>query len=135
MLNSKSSTPVDDPTLTRALSSTPSKDVSIETTDRSGRRRSPAGLIRSDREQSSAYRLWRGVIGQSVRDIYEGDEKARAEVFGWMVSADFDTVCSMANVHSEDMRDQMVALSDLPIALAKKYGRILREKINEKEPC
>ena len=74
------------------------------------------------------------MIGQSVRDIYEGDDKARAEVFVWMVSGDFDTVCSLANVHTEDMRDQMVALSDLPIALAKKYGRILREKINQKEP-
>lgn len=75
------------------------------------------------------------MIGQSVRDIYEGDDKARAEVFTWMVSSDFDTVCSMANVHAEDMRDQMVALSDLPLTLAKKYGRILREKINQKEPA
>lgn len=135
MLNSKSTTQADDQTSTSHSSSMLSKDGSIETIDRSGRRRSREGLIKSDHEQSSAYRLWRGVIGQSVRDIYEGDEKARAEVFGWMVSPDFDVVCDLANVHAEDMKDQMVALSDLPIALAKKYGRILREKINQKEPA
>jgi hypothetical protein len=111
-----------------------SKEGSIETIDRSGRKRSQVGLISSDREQSSAYRLWRGVIGQSVRDIYEGDNKARNEVFVWLVSPDFDTVCSLANVHAPDMREQMVALSDLPLSLAKKYGRVLREKINQKEP-
>jgi hypothetical protein len=32
------------------------------------------------------------------------------------------------------MREQMTALAELPIALAKKYGRVLREKINQKEP-
>lgn len=73
------------------------------------------------------------MIGQGVRDIYEGDPKARAEVFSWMVSRDFDTVCSLANVHPRDMREQMVALSDLPLSLAKKYGRLLRERINLKE--
>jgi hypothetical protein len=134
MLNWKSSIHPDDQTSTKASSSTPFKDGSTQTTDRSGRRRSPGGLIKSDHEQSSAYRLWRGVIGQSVRDIYEGDPKARAEVFVWLVSGDFDTVCTLANVHTADMREQMVALSDLPIPLAKKYGRVLREKINEKEP-
>ena len=80
------------------------------------------------------YRLWRGVIGQGVRDIYEGDPRARAEVFVWLVSRDFDTVCNLANVHTGDMREQMTALSDLPIALAKKYGRLLRDRINQKEP-
>jgi hypothetical protein len=78
-------------------------------------------------------RLWRGVIGQGVRDIYEGNPKARAEVFTWLASHDFDTVCDLANVHPRDMREQMVALSSLPISLAKKYGRLLRERINLKE--
>lgn len=79
------------------------------------------------------YRLWRGVIGQSVRDIYEGDPRARDEVFAWLASPDFDTVCYLANVHVEDMRNQMTTLAGLPISLAKKYGRLLREKINQKE--
>lgn len=74
------------------------------------------------------------MIGQSVRDIYDGDDRAREEVFVWLVSPDFDTVCNLANVHTEDMREQMTALSELPIALARKYGRLLREKINQKEP-
>jgi len=73
------------------------------------------------------------VIGQGIRDIYEGDPRAREEVFGWLVSPDFDTVCDLANVHVEDMRQQMTMLAELPIALAKKYGRLLREKVNQKD--
>jgi hypothetical protein len=71
------------------------------------------------------------VLGQSVRDLYEGDERRRKEVFVWMTTDDFDTVCDFANVHSEDMLQQMMALSGLPLALAKKYGRLLRAKITE----
>lgn len=78
-------------------------------------------------------RLWRGVIGQSIRDIYEGDPKARAEVFVWLVSSDFVTVCDLANVHAEDMREQMVTLSDMPLGLARKYGRLLRGHVVMKE--
>jgi hypothetical protein len=74
------------------------------------------------------------VIGQAVRDIYDGDEKSRAEVFIWLSGGDFDTVCDLANVHTVDMREQMTALADLPHSLAKKYGRLLREKIIQKEP-
>ena len=73
------------------------------------------------------------MIGQSVRDIYEGDPKARAEVFLWLASDDFDTVCHLANVHPFDMRDQMMALANLSLPLAKKYGRVLREKVNAKD--
>jgi hypothetical protein len=73
------------------------------------------------------------VIGQGVRDIYEGDPRAREEVFVWLVSKDFDTVCDLAEVHAGDMREQLTTLSGLPIALAKKYGRLLRERINLRE--
>jgi hypothetical protein len=82
---------------------------------------------------SSVSRLWRGVIGQGVRDIYEGNLKARSEVFVWLVSDDFDTVCDLADIHPHDMREQIMALSDLPISLAKKYGRLLRDRINLRE--
>jgi len=128
---SKSITKTGDQTLTRASSSTLSKEGFTETTGKSGQRRSPEGLIGTPQEQSSASKLWRSVLGQGIRDLYEGNEKCRRDVFLWMISTDFDVVCDFASVHPEDMKEQMVTLSELPIGLAKKFGRQLRAKVTE----
>lgn len=82
-------------------------------------------------ELPSESRLWRNVLGQCVRDIYDGDQTTRQEVFFWIASKDFETVCDYAEVHSDDIREELMALSALPNALAKKFGRMLREKIIE----
>lgn len=71
------------------------------------------------------------MLGQGVRDLYEGDGSLRSEVFTWMLTGDFDQVCDFANVHPRDMRRQLMALAALPLPLAKKYGKILRAKITE----
>jgi hypothetical protein len=129
MLKSPSSMPASDPILTSPSSSTASKTGSTETTDRSGRSRYTSGLIVSDLERSSESQLWRSVLGQTICDISDNDPRVRQDVFLWMCSEDFDIVCGFADVHVEDMREQLVRLSVLPPILAKKYGRSLRKKI------
>lgn len=131
MSQSKYTIKTGDPILTKASSSTPCKAASTETTVRLEPKRSPEGLIGTPQEQSSVSKLWRSVLGQSVRDLYEGNERCRRDVFVWMVSPDFEVVCDFANVHPRDMLEQLTALSELPAALAKKYGRQLRAKITE----
>ncbi len=80
-------------------------------------------------ELSSECRLWRSVLGQSIRDIYEGKAQARNDVFTWMRSNDFVTVCDFAEVQPDNMRQEMLNLAALPVMTAKHYGRRLREQI------
>lgn len=129
MSNCKSTTPAAVLTLMNPSSSTSSKDVHTGTTGRSGRKRYTGGLIGTGLELNSESKLWRAVLGQAVRDICSDDERTRREVLRWTATDDFDVVCEAAMVHPEDMRDQIGALSELSINLAKKYGRMLREKI------
>jgi hypothetical protein len=70
--------------------------------------------------------LWRAVLGQAVRDIYSGKDTDRSEVARWLKSDDFHTCCSLADVHPDELRNQMINLLALPRMLAKKYGMILR---------
>ena len=100
-------------------------------TGRYAPKRSKEGLIGDTQELSSASRLWRSVLGQGVRDLYEGDGGLRSEVFTWMLTSDFDDVCDLANCHPNDMRQQLTALAALPLPLAKKFGKMLRAKIME----
>jgi hypothetical protein len=131
MSRSTSSTLALDPILTSHSSSTPCRDASTETTDRSGRKRSTAGLIVEIQEPSSEYRLWRNVLGQTIRDVCDNDPKVRHEVVCWMLTEDFDVVCGLAHAHAEDIREQLYNLATMAPALAKKFGRELREKIVE----
>lgn len=68
-------------------------------------------------------------MGQNVRDLYDIDQGVRARAIVWIVSPDFETVCDLAEVHPDDMREQMYALSNLSIGLARKFGRQLRAKL------
>lgn len=68
-------------------------------------------------------------MGQAVRDIYEGDPRARREVLIWTKSKDFEMVCECAYMHGEDMREQLHDLAKLSEGLAKKFGRMLRDRI------
>lgn len=73
--------------------------------------------------------LWRAVLGQAVRDIYDQNIGVRAETLRWMKSEDFEVVCIFANVDPYAMRRQLRNLAELPIHIAKKYGQILRSQI------
>ena len=71
------------------------------------------------------------MLGQTIRDMTDPNPKVRQEVVAWMVSDDFEAVCHMANAHPYDIRDQLYALYSMPLPLAQKYGRKLREQIVE----
>jgi len=73
--------------------------------------------------------LFRRVCGQAVKDIY-GSDKERKEVIDWLISGDFVTVCTMAVLPAEDLREQMYNLLDMPRNVCVKYAKILAEAIN-----
>jgi len=73
--------------------------------------------------------LWRSVLAQAISDIYSGKPCHRNEVIHWLAEDDFDTVCDHAHVEAEEMREQIAALCRLPIPLAKKYGKMLRNYV------
>jgi hypothetical protein len=75
--------------------------------------------------------LWRSVLGQAIRDTYEGHTGNRSEVIRWLKTNDFEIVCDFAHVDADQMREQIATLITLPIPLAKKYGRILRMRVTE----
>jgi hypothetical protein len=75
--------------------------------------------------------LWRCVLAQAVRDLYCGEPKHRLEALQWVASKDFETVCDFASIEVDDMREQLKDLAALPDILAKKYGKMLRDKIME----
>lgn len=79
--------------------------------------------------------LWRAVLGQAIRDTYEGQQSARSEVIRWLKTKDFETVCDYAHVEPAQMQEQIATLLTLPIPLAKKYGRMLRLRVMEGVHC
>lgn len=133
-------------------SSTPCKDASTPTTDRSSARPSNGASIpvipepkspslpcsrvtiqRTDELPEEAA-LWRAVIAQAIRDIYDSTKhgpRYRREVMAWIASRDFDVVCDNAWVPAYDLREQIAALISLPASLARKYGQLLQRKIAE----
>ena len=120
-----------DQTPTNTKSSTCCKDVSTETTDRLYGKTSRNSSIQSAHELQSASLLFRAVLGQAIRDVYEGQAPHRLEVMRWLKSKDFDIVCDYACVNAAQMQEQIATLMTLPIPLAKKYGRILRMRVME----
>ncbi len=88
-----------------------------------------ANTIEPAHDLSASSLMWRAVLAQSVRDIYGEEPKQRLDVIRWLKSRDFETVCDFAHVEVISMRQQMAALVALPIPLARKYGKILRDRI------
>ena len=105
--------------------------ASTETTDRSNAKLSSGASIRPIHELTSQSALWRAVLGQAIRDLYGTDNRARVEVLVWIKSRDFDTVCDFAFVEPQQMREQLLAISQLSPGLARKYGSELRHQVME----
>lgn len=85
----------------------------------------------NSRELNASSLLWRAVLAQAVRDLYSGDTGERLEALRWLKSKDFETVCDFAEVEHTSMREQLVQLASFPHQLARKYGKLLRDKIME----
>lgn len=73
--------------------------------------------------------LWRSVLAQSIKDIYSGETGPRLEVIRWLKTRDFETVCDLAHVEYQSMREQMASLLAMPEPLARKYGKLLIAKV------
>lgn len=73
--------------------------------------------------------LWRSVLAQAVRDIYDKDERVRRDALRWVLTRDFVTVCDYAFVEPDTMKTQLANLANMPLALARKYGTMLRSEI------
>jgi hypothetical protein len=100
----------------------------LQFVDPKTRRQHSAGLVGKAKEQASASMLWRAVIAQAIVDVY-GSDFHRNQVIRWLASPDFDEVCDHANVDTAQMREQIASLCRLPLPLAKKYGKMLRDMI------
>lgn len=115
-----------------------------ETTDRSERSISTTGSIPSDPELKLPFHsrknrarltsgtieaesaLWRAVLCQAIRDIYDRDERVRQEALRWVLTRDFGIVCDLAFVEPDCMKEQMANLATLSMSLAKKFGQQLQ---------
>ena len=73
--------------------------------------------------------MWRAVVGQSIRDMYLGDEKLREEILRWLTTEDFEVVCGMASIPYFDVKKQILNLSQMSSKLSRKYGRILYAQV------
>jgi hypothetical protein len=125
------------------------KDVSTKTTGKSAANTSDGAstpkiqeqklkssrvTIQTTDELPEEAALWRAVIAQAIRDLYDCTVSAprlRREVLTWITTPDFEVVCLNASVPAYDLREQIASLSTLPPSLAKKYGQLLRRKISE----
>lgn len=74
-------------------------------------------------------RLWRAVLGQAIRDIYDNNTRVRSRAIAWIETPDFPMVCDYADVEPDSMREQLVALANLSLGLARKYGQALRSEV------
>jgi hypothetical protein len=77
--------------------------------------------------------LWRAVLCQAIRDIYDRDERIRQEALRWVLSRDFATVCDMAFVEPDCMKEQIANLSTMSIGLARKFGQQLQAYVAKDE--
>lgn len=73
--------------------------------------------------------LWRAVLSQAIRDIYDSNERIRKAALRWILTPDFQTVCDYAFVEPESLKGQLANLAMLPRELAIKFGRELRSGI------
>ncbi len=77
--------------------------------------------------------LWRHVLFQGIRDIYDKNDKIRGKAIRWLASDDFATVCDLALIEAESLREQVANLATLPVGIARQYGHALHRFIFNEE--
>ena len=73
--------------------------------------------------------LWRSVLGQAIKDVYDTRARVRAETMAWLTTPDFEAVCHFADVEPDQMRSQMASLATLSRGVAMKYGQLLKMQV------
>lgn len=69
------------------------------------------------------------MLAQAIRDSYDPDQHVRNGIMRWLRTPDFETVCDMAFVEPDNMRDQIEQLVHSKPIIAKHYGQQLRMAI------
>lgn len=72
------------------------------------------------------------MISQAISDAYLDDIKQKEIVSEWINTPDFDTVCDLASVGSNQMRKNFEEVLLMRPAIAKMKGRLLKHLL-EKE--
>ena len=101
-------------------------------TDRLNRRIFTGGLIGKDQEQSSECHLWRAVISQAISDAYLNEPKERDIIELWVHSEDFVSVCDLADIDYDKMRNNFIYILEAKEPIARYEGRKLKDLIDRK---
>jgi len=101
-------------------------------TGKLSRRIFTTGLIGKNQEQLSESLLWRAVISQAISDAYLNDPKERDVIEVWINSDDFTTVCDLADIDSEKMKNNFIYILNAKEPIARYEGRKLKDLIDKK---
>ena len=101
-------------------------------TDRLSRRIFTGGLIGRGLEQSSECHLWRAVISQAISDAYLNEPKEREIIEMWIHTEDFITVCDLADIDYDKMKNNFLHILQSKPAIARYEGRKLKDLIDRK---
>jgi len=100
-------------------------------TDKLSRRIFTGGLIGRGQELLSECRLWRAVISQAISDAYLSYEREKCEVEEWIKTEDFETVCDLADLDTDKMRNNFIYILNSKPAIAMFEGRKLKDLIDK----
>lgn len=101
-------------------------------TGKLSRRIFTGGLIGKDQEQSSECHLWRAVISQAISDAYLNEPKERDIIELWVHSEDFVSVCDLADIDYDKMRNNFIYILEAKEPIARYEGRKLKDLIDRK---
>lgn len=89
------------------------------------------GLIGKTLERSSECHLWRAVISQAISDAYLNDPKEKDAVAHWITTKDFVTVCDLADIDWEPMKENFEHILSAKSPVARYEGRKLKDLIDK----
>lgn len=101
-------------------------------TGKLSRRIFTGGLIGKGQEQSSECHLWRAVISQAISDAYLNEPKERDIIELWVHSEDFVSVCDLADIDYDKMRNNFIYILEAKEPIARYEGRKLKDLIDRK---
>jgi len=101
-------------------------------TGKLSRRIFTGGLIGKTQEQSSECHLWRAVISQAISDAYLNEPKERDIIELWIHSEDFVSVCDLADIDYDKMRNNFIYILEAKEPIARYEGRKLKDLIDRK---
>ena len=92
---------------------------------------STGGLIGKTLERSSECHLWRAVISQAISDAYLDDVREKDAVAYWITTADFVSVCDLADIEWQAMQENLNHILSASSAVARYEGRKLKDLIDK----